>query len=254
MNTTGAHVTLIAEKSSTKLNIIKMNSSSINHFNFYGIFFNLFIHRFIPRNYDGTDYKNFIYSGLIEVFFKAPSFFPFLLQQQLTTLDFVSYCGGSLGLFLGFSAVSAIEIVYYLSLRIICFKRQSNKISSSDQNNEAVKTKNYLVEFVENSSIHGCNQIVMNRRHWIERILWFCIVLSAVFFCGSTTHNSLMKYLDAPVMIKHGDSIDSLEEITFPAITFSNELFMDYGRSVFMYNLQRIYLRYETVMSMFGEG
>jgi hypothetical protein len=201
-----------------------------------------------------TSYKKGHMSGIFEVFFKAPSFFPFILQQQMTTLDFVGYCGGSLGLFLGFSAVSAIEIVYYLSLRIICFKRQSNKISSSDRNNEAVKTKNYLVEFVENSSIHGCNQIVMKRRHWIERLFWIILVFVAIFSCGSTTHNSLMKYLNAPVMIKYEDSLKSSEEIPFPAITLNNELKMETAYSIAMRIYDMFYRpTYEEIIEEHGE-
>jgi hypothetical protein len=193
-------------------------------------------------------------SGLIEVFFKAPSFFPFLLQQQLTTLDFVSYCGGSLGLFLGFSAVSAIEIVYYLTLRIICFKRQSNKISSNDQNNELMRTKKYLVEFVENSSIHGCNQIAMKRRHWIERLFWIILIVLAVFFCGLTTHNSLMKYLNAPVMMKYEDSLRGSEEVPFPAITINNELKMETIYSIAMYTYDVFYRpTYKMIIDKFGE-
>jgi hypothetical protein len=90
-------------------------------------------------------------------------------QQQLTTLDFVSYCGGSLGLFLGFSMLSAIEVIFYMTLRVICVKCQQQRVSPSETNTVATSRKNYLKEYIENSSIHGFNQIVMRRRHFIER-------------------------------------------------------------------------------------
>jgi hypothetical protein len=104
----------------------------------------------------------------IQILFKSAQFFPSILRQQLTTLDFVSYCGGSLGLFLGFSALSAVEIVYYFTLRI-CFKRlRKKKVASLEERVE--EKQNYLVEVMKSSSIHGCNQTVMDYRHRFERL------------------------------------------------------------------------------------
>jgi hypothetical protein len=87
----------------------------------------------------------------------------------MTTLDFISYCGGSLGLFLGFSALSAVEIFYYFTLRLLCMKSQQKKISTSDQNEDGLRKKNFLVETVEKSSIHGFSQIAFRKRHPAER-------------------------------------------------------------------------------------
>jgi hypothetical protein len=89
-----------------------------------------------------------------------------VLQQQLTTLDFVSYCGGSLGLFLGFSALSAVEIIYYLTIRWMCLK--SRKRVEPEQVEDR-RPRNYLIEFMENSSIHGFNQTAKGKRHFTER-------------------------------------------------------------------------------------
>jgi hypothetical protein len=91
-----------------------------------------------------------------------------VLQQQLTKLDFIGYCGGSLGLFLGFSALSAVELVYYFSLRLIFKRMRRNKVTSLTA--EAEK-RNYLVEFMDNSSVHGFNQIVMEDRNRVERFV-----------------------------------------------------------------------------------
>lgn len=35
-------------------------------------------------------------------------------------MDFLASCGGLLGLFMGFSFISIVEILYYLSLRLFC--------------------------------------------------------------------------------------------------------------------------------------
>jgi hypothetical protein len=110
-----------------------------------------------------------MYSGLLQVFFKSPQFFPIILQQKLTTLDLASYCGGSLGLFLGFSVISAVEIVYYLTLRVICSNRQLNKVSIIRSSEETQGSKNYLVEYLENSSIQGFKQLTVKKWHLVER-------------------------------------------------------------------------------------
>jgi hypothetical protein len=69
-------------------------------------------------------------SSQVLIYFKNPNFFPMVIQQQLTKLDFISYCGGSLGLFLGFSAMSAVELVYYFTLRLIFKRIGRNKVES----------------------------------------------------------------------------------------------------------------------------
>ena len=40
----------------------------------------------------------------------------FFLKDRLTMVEFVSNVGGLLGLFIGFSLISAVEIVYWLTI------------------------------------------------------------------------------------------------------------------------------------------
>jgi hypothetical protein len=104
--------------------------------------------------------------------FKSAEFFPLILQQKLTALDFVSYCGGSLGLFLGFSAVSVIELVFFFTIRLIFRMRTRNRVQSftrTDKKEEDDKKVNYFVEVMSSSSIHGCNHAVCGDYHWIEK-------------------------------------------------------------------------------------
>jgi hypothetical protein len=108
-------------------------------------------------------------TSLVTILFKNPDFFPKVIQLQLSALDFLSYCGGSLGLFLGFSAMSAVEILYYFTLRLIMKRIRSNKTADVVLMEEPVPKQNFVVEFLSNSSIHGCNQIVMEGRRIIER-------------------------------------------------------------------------------------
>jgi hypothetical protein len=214
------------------------------------------LHSRINTGSSRLDLDRKIHDATIEVLFKSSRFFPLVLQQQLTLVDFISYCGGSLGLFLGFSALSLFEIVYYFTLRIVCLKKQQAKLSPSSHTKDSTKTSNHPIsdpinEFVENSSIHGCNQIVMAKRHWIERFLWMVLVSTAVVFCGTTTYSFLMKFIDTPIILKYEDSLDTSQEITFPAITFNNEHTSRFLRTESL--LVYFGFSYEWIMWNYGE-
>jgi hypothetical protein len=87
-------------------------------------------------------------------------------KQQFNELDFLSYIGGLLGLFAGFSVLSFVELVYWFLIRICLDKirRVSSKVvplirvptlRSSRLDNFGKQVKNYLQE----SSIHGLSYI-----------------------------------------------------------------------------------------------
>jgi hypothetical protein len=109
-----------------------------------------------------VDYGDRTYPSQILILFKFASFFPFLLQQQLKTLDFVSYCGGSLGLFLGFSAVSALELISFFTIRMIFSK--PGKVDDSSNRNETVDSSAFKL-----LTVHGFKNCVSNKNSFAER-------------------------------------------------------------------------------------
>lgn len=173
------------------------------------------------------------YPSLIQIFFKSAQFYPSVVQKQLTTLDFVSYCGGSLGLFLGFSALSAIEIIYYFTLRLIFYNLEKKIVSICREPSEGTsKKQNYFVEVMRNSSIHGCNQTVFEKHHRFEkysqihwnfffsllhsknsRFIWFIIVVVTLSFCGFTTFEIFKNYENAPIIMTYEDVIDTSQNV-----------------------------------------
>jgi len=50
--------------------------------------------------------------------FKDNEFIPFIRKQQFKLVDFLSLCGGLMGLFAGVSALSIIELLYFMTLRV----------------------------------------------------------------------------------------------------------------------------------------
>nr|XP_053610910.1 pickpocket protein 28-like [Plodia interpunctella] len=56
----------------------------------------------------------------VAVFFKEPQFITSRRSELYGQTDFLANCGGLLGLFMGFSLLSLAEIIYFLTLRLLC--------------------------------------------------------------------------------------------------------------------------------------
>uniref|UniRef100_A0A2A4IYE2 Uncharacterized protein n=1 Tax=Heliothis virescens TaxID=7102 RepID=A0A2A4IYE2_HELVI len=70
-------------------------------------------------NYSDDSFKNTSFSK-IEMYFMKPRFLSMRRSELFGVTDFLANCGGLLGLFLGFSFLSLVEIFYFLTLRLCC--------------------------------------------------------------------------------------------------------------------------------------
>jgi amiloride-sensitive sodium channel len=59
----------------------------------------------------------------LTIFFKSNSFIRSQRHELYGPTDFLANFGGLLGLFTGFSVLSLMEILYFLSVRMICNTR-----------------------------------------------------------------------------------------------------------------------------------
>ena len=57
--------------------------------------------------------------AMVTFFFESPTVFEYLKEPRMTLLQFISQVGGLLGLCIGFSFISAIEILYWFIIRYI---------------------------------------------------------------------------------------------------------------------------------------
>ncbi|CAH4030048.1 unnamed protein product [Pieris brassicae] len=71
------------------------------------------------------------------VFFKEAQFIASRRSELYGQTDFLANCGGLLGLFMGFSILSVVEIIYFLTLRLyyLLWKKKDSKINA-DLNNK----------------------------------------------------------------------------------------------------------------------
>lgn len=60
--------------------------------------------------------------------FKDEQFFSSRRAEVYTLIDFVASCGGILGLFMGISILSIVEIIYFGTLRIGCSLRKRRQV------------------------------------------------------------------------------------------------------------------------------
>ncbi|CAH1116191.1 unnamed protein product [Phaedon cochleariae] len=59
-------------------------------------------------------------SSQLVIYFKSGHYIPCVRHELYGHLDFLANVGGLLGLFVGFSLISLLEILYFVSVRIIC--------------------------------------------------------------------------------------------------------------------------------------
>ena len=122
----------------------------------------------------------------IIVKFKDSEFFSVVRKKQFSNIDFLSYCGGILGLFAGISVLSIFELFYYFTIRVVgdsykawksCkvipikSRQRVSKETFQKENTITKVVKTYLLRYFKESSIHGCNYSVDTKRTLFERLI-----------------------------------------------------------------------------------
>ncbi|XP_031637927.1 pickpocket protein 28-like [Contarinia nasturtii] len=71
----------------------------------------------------------------VKISFKRNEFVTSVRSEASNYTDFLSYCGGLLGLFMGVSILSIFEIIYYFTLRLGCMLHilKSRKLNENDE-------------------------------------------------------------------------------------------------------------------------
>jgi len=110
-----------------------------------------------------SEHRISMHESKFEVKFKTKDVNLLLKKKNFSVSKFVSFAGGLLGLFAGFSALSAVEIFYFFVIKL--FTERSNRIFTR---NAIIQKKNhvfdYLNKFFKSTSIHTLNYISVERR------------------------------------------------------------------------------------------
>ncbi|KAF5291553.1 hypothetical protein FQR65_LT01866 [Abscondita terminalis] len=138
---------------------------------------------------DQNSEKDLGYYSKIIVYYKELQFLAYQRHEVYGVLDFFANVGGFLGLFIGFSVTSLIEIIHFLTMRIICNVKKCGKKCWSG------------VEFV-----------------------WTCIVVTICIVCLFAVNRAYNKWKIAPVIVSFETKETSISEIPFPAVTICPEI------------------------------
>lgn len=65
-------------------------------------------------------------------------------METVTISEFLAICGGILGLFMGFSALSVIELVYYPTLRLFWMIQRMKTENDKAESNERANTESTI--------------------------------------------------------------------------------------------------------------
>ena len=85
----------------------------------------------------------------IKIYFKKNQFVALKRSELYGLTDFLSNCGGLLGLFMGFSILSIIELLYYLSFRWICGNKGSIEDEQSVDGTSSISSLDMRVQLDE---------------------------------------------------------------------------------------------------------
>ena len=57
--------------------------------------------------------------AMVTFFFETPTIFEYTREERMTLIQYISQIGGLLGLCLGFSFISGVEIIYWMTIILL---------------------------------------------------------------------------------------------------------------------------------------
>jgi hypothetical protein len=134
--------------------------------------------------------------------------------------------GGLLGLIAGVSIISLVEVFYFLIT--ICYQKlvklcnaarihpeliQPIRREAWKQDKDDNRLLHYLIEFFNESSVHGVNKIVEKDQKAIGKFLWTIIVLISFFTCCALIGSYAKNSETDPVAFELDEKLWSIEEV-----------------------------------------
>lgn len=170
--------------------------------------------------------------------------------------DFLAICGGLLGLFLGISLLSMIELIYIFTLRLFWIIQNARSVQPTVTEDEHRVTNSIAIiyyrkllaifkEFCYTSSIHGVQYFTKKRLHLSERLfrsklfyeflpynlklfhvrLWWLIAFGlSIWLCGSMIWNSWMEWKENPMIMSNNEKNIPISAIPFPTVTICDHI------------------------------
>jgi hypothetical protein len=93
--------------------------------------------------------------------FKENSFYQQVRRKYFTMVDWFSFVGGILGLFFGFSFLSAFEVIFHIWKGLVGLRTCNchEKLLKFINESKFAALRKYVKSFLSSSSIHGFNYL-----------------------------------------------------------------------------------------------
>jgi Amiloride-sensitive sodium channel len=118
-------------------------------------------------------------------------------------------CGGLLGLWLGVSAISLVEIAYFCIMRlwkhewVTTTGVEEFRRSHNGANRFRKIVEDLMNEYFNKTTIQGVKYPAESSLTLIERIWWLVVVGISVFCCGCFIADVFRRYDETPVTISY---------------------------------------------------
>jgi Amiloride-sensitive sodium channel len=182
------------------------------------------------------DLNEFEYSQ-INVFFKENSFLKSQRVERYGVTDFLATCGGLLGLFLGVSVISFLEIAYFCTIGLYSKLRVAKRVDVGQtvpvkkiQDAYLKKSKrcykllkDLTTDYFTKTTIQGFNYVSVEGLSWIERVWWAVVIALSTFCCSLLISSIIKQYEKSPVVISYANEETSISEVTSSLLNVDRE-------------------------------
>lgn len=162
--------------------------------------------------------------------FKSGSHYSLVRRKHVTETDIFAFVGGLLGLFLGVSVISLVEVantlLRLLFLKLSCTKAlrlfRCNVLSVSKKIDcaciEKSATAAYFKSYFRESSIHSFSYIASDSS-WVAKFFWLLMFAFSMTGCVFMTKNLYEKLNFKAITLNIDDQAVEVAKVPFPAMT-----------------------------------
>lgn len=163
--------------------------------------------------------------------FKSGNHYSLVRRKYVTETEIFAFVGGLLGLFLGVSVISLIEVASAIARLIFqkmlirvafvafeIFRYNSSKQPKICKRDEKSAAVSYFNSYLKNSSIHSFFYVA-NASSSISKLFWLLVFTLSMTGCVFMTKNLFKKLNFSSITLIIKDQAVDVSEIPFPAIT-----------------------------------
>jgi Amiloride-sensitive sodium channel len=158
-----------------------------------------------------------VYSKLT-IYFKKNHFMTSERTKLYGTAEFLANCGGLLGVFLGVSIMSLLEIAHFCTIRFYFNRKREAKNLISENNPKKTEEirkmiRNFVAEYFEKTTIQGIKYLANTKLSRIERMWWAIVIVLWMFYCGSKISSIFWRYKVSPVIVNLAYEETSISQV-----------------------------------------